>query len=114
MLTKEFAQAHLGNVAHKSRSDIPVIFFGTSEIAWIGVRDVIQWGDGMQQQLHHKGKKNKKFVIALEQVCTAHAPFHDNVQLARDKLWATFTWHMMPPALALAYAYFTCLHAVVR
>jgi hypothetical protein len=68
ILTKDFARAHLGGVAHKSRSDVPVIFFGTSEIAWVGVRDVVRWADGMQQQLHHKGKKNKKFVVALEQV----------------------------------------------
>jgi hypothetical protein len=73
ILTKDFARAHLGNVAHKSRSDVPVIFFGTSEIAWVGVRDVVRWGEGMQQQLHHKGKKNKKFVVALEQVCAAAA-----------------------------------------
>lgn len=68
MLTKEFARSHLGTVAHKSRTDVPVIFFGTSEIAWVGVRDVVRWSDAMQQQLHHKGKKNKKFVVALEQV----------------------------------------------
>jgi hypothetical protein len=55
-------------VTHKSKSDAPVIFFGTSEIAWIGAKDVANWDSGMAQSFHNKGRKNKKFVVALEQV----------------------------------------------
>eukprot|EP00878_Enallax_costatus_P012229 GHUV01012772.1.p1 GENE.GHUV01012772.1~~GHUV01012772.1.p1 ORF type:complete len:999 (+),score=387.95 GHUV01012772.1:221-3217(+) len=67
-LSKAAAKQHLGNVTHKSRSDVPVIFFGTSEIAWIGCKDVSNWEEGMRQSFHNKGRKNKKFVVALEQV----------------------------------------------
>lgn len=69
MLSKAAAKQHLGNVTHKSKSDVPVIFFGTSEIAWIGCKDVSNWEEGMRQSFHSKGRKNKKFVVALEQVC---------------------------------------------
>jgi hypothetical protein len=68
VLTKAAAKQLLGGVPHKSRTDSPVIFFGTSEVAWIGYKDVFCWEDGMHQQFHTKGRKNKKFVVALEQV----------------------------------------------
>lgn len=68
MLSKAAARQHLGSVTHKSKSDAPVIFFGTSEIAWIGAKDVASWDSGMAQSFHNKGRKNKKFVVALEQV----------------------------------------------
>jgi hypothetical protein len=61
-------------VTHKSKSDAPVIFFGTSEIAWIGAKDVASWDSGMAQSFHNKGRKNKKFVVALEQVRSLDAP----------------------------------------
>eukprot|EP00879_Flechtneria_rotunda_P017339 GHRR01018163.1.p1 GENE.GHRR01018163.1~~GHRR01018163.1.p1 ORF type:complete len:1141 (+),score=450.05 GHRR01018163.1:168-3590(+) len=68
VLSKAAAKQHLGNVTHKSKTDAPVIFFGTSEIAWIGGKDVASWEEGMQQSFQSKGRKNKKFVVALEQV----------------------------------------------
>jgi hypothetical protein len=55
-------------VSHKSSQDTPVIFFGTSEVGWIGQKDVTEWEAGMQQHFHIKGRKNKKFVTSLEQV----------------------------------------------
>jgi hypothetical protein len=58
----------LANVAHKNSNDAPVIFFGTSEIAWIGGKDISSWEDGMRQSFYNKGKKNRKFLAALEQV----------------------------------------------
>lgn len=39
ILSKAAARQHLGGVPHKSSQDTPVIFFGTSEIAWIGAKD---------------------------------------------------------------------------
>lgn len=68
VLSKAAARQHLGGITHKSKQDQPVIFFGTSEIAWIGLKDVTCWGVGMEQSFHNKGRKNKKFVVALEQV----------------------------------------------
>jgi hypothetical protein len=68
ILSKAAARQHLGGVPHKSSQDTPVIFFGTSEIAWIGAKDVTAWESGMGQSFCAKGRKNKKFVVALEQV----------------------------------------------
>jgi hypothetical protein len=34
----------------------------------MGGKDVLDWQRGMQQSLHQKGRKNKKFGAALEQV----------------------------------------------
>lgn len=68
ILSKAAARQHLGGVSHKSAQDTPVIFFGTSEVGWIGQKDVTDWDAGMQQQFHVKGRKNKKFVTSLEQV----------------------------------------------
>lgn len=79
ILSKAAARQHLGGVTHKSKSDAPVIFFGTSEIAWIGAKDVTCWETGMAQSFHNKGRKNKKFVVALEQVGTC--PAQQNVHL---------------------------------
>jgi hypothetical protein len=67
LLTRRAAKLLLGSVPHKP-GDAPVMFFSTREIAWIGERDLFRWGDGMAQQLHVKGRKNKKFATALEQV----------------------------------------------
>jgi hypothetical protein len=55
-------------VPHKNAADVPVFFFGTFEIAWVGARDAVPWGAGMGQQLHAKGRKNRRFVEALDQV----------------------------------------------
>ncbi|GBF90197.1 histone H3 Lys 36 methyltransferase [Raphidocelis subcapitata] len=67
VLSAEAAETHLGAVPHKN-ADTPVVFFGTSEIAWVGARDAVPWGDGMAAQLHAKGRKIKRFVDALNQV----------------------------------------------
>ena len=68
ILSKAAARIHLASIPHKSVSDAPVIFFGTAEIAWISEKDVSSWEHGMEQSFHSKGRKNKKFVVALEQV----------------------------------------------
>ncbi len=67
VLSKAAAKAHLSGVPHKARTDVPVIFFGTNEIAWLGAKDVFGWEAGMRAGFQVKGRKNKKFVVALEQ-----------------------------------------------
>lgn len=63
-----------------------MIFFGTSEVGWIGQKDVSDWDAGMQQHFHVKGRKNKKFVISLEQV-SLHVGRKGNCdQFALDKI----------------------------
>jgi hypothetical protein len=68
VLTKAVAAVHLGAVHRRSIADVPVMFFGTNEIAWVAPRDAVPWAEGMGQQLHAKGKKHKQFATALEQV----------------------------------------------
>ncbi len=65
---KDAARTFLGNVPHRCSTDVPVIFFGTSEIAWMAERDVASWEAGIGQNFHSKGRKNKKFMLAIEQV----------------------------------------------
>lgn len=54
---------------HK-KSDIPVMFFGTLEIAWIGQPDVVRFREGIQQGYLSKGK-HKSFQKACVQVRTS-------------------------------------------
>lgn len=70
VLSKAAARQHLANLSHRHVSDSPVIFFGTAEIAWIGLKDVVQWEKGMNMAFHTKGRKNRKFIAALDQVGT--------------------------------------------
>lgn len=47
-------------------NDVPVMFFGTNEIALIGKDDCFSWSDGVQKGLLSKGKQ-KGFIKAIEQ-----------------------------------------------
>jgi hypothetical protein len=88
VLSKQAAKQHLGNVTHKSKSDVPVIFFGTSEIAWVGAKDVASWEEGMRNSYHNKGRKNKKFIVALEQVgMPAPAGCSQGLQCSKWQFW---------------------------
>uniref|UniRef100_A0A383VK44 Histone-lysine N-methyltransferase n=1 Tax=Tetradesmus obliquus TaxID=3088 RepID=A0A383VK44_TETOB len=90
VLSKQAAKQHLGNVTHKSKSDVPVIFFGTSEIAWVGAKDVASWEEGMRNTYHTKGRKNKKFIVALEQV-------RDFLSVTGERV-SPHGWWCAPPA----------------
>lgn len=67
VLNEAAAQKKLGKVAHKKSFDVPVMFFGTLEIAWIGQSDILTFREGVQQGYLIKGK-HKNFIKACTQV----------------------------------------------
>lgn len=67
VLNEGAAQKKLGKVNHRKNLDVPVMFFGTLEIAWIGKADIVRFREGVQQGYHVKGK-HKSFVKAVGQV----------------------------------------------
>lgn len=60
------AQKRLGKIKH-SADAVPVMFFGTLEIAWIGQSDIVCFKDGVLQGFLVKGK-HKSFLKACGQV----------------------------------------------
>ena len=72
ILSDSTAQKKLGKVGHK-KGDVPVMFFGTLEIAWIGPPEVQPFKQGIQQGMHERGKL-KTFLKALTQVATPTSP----------------------------------------
>lgn len=46
---------------------VPIVFFGTLEIAWLAQSDVVFFRDGLEQGLWNKCK-NKSFYKAMVQV----------------------------------------------
>ena len=67
VLDQVAAQRKLGKVGHKKNFDVPVMFFGTLEIAWIGQGDIVRFRDGVHQGFLVKGK-HKSFLRACSQV----------------------------------------------
>ncbi|KAJ9527214.1 hypothetical protein QJQ45_025473 [Haematococcus lacustris] len=67
VLSDSAAQRKLGKVSHKKNADVPVMFFGTLEIAWIGQLDVVAFGEGITAGYLAKGKQ-KTFLKACAQV----------------------------------------------
>ena len=57
----------LGNVQHKKSFSVPVMFFGTLEIAWVSDADVVPLADGVAKGMAAKGKQTS-FQKALVQV----------------------------------------------
>jgi hypothetical protein len=67
VLSDTAARKKLGKVSHKRDLDVPVMFFGTLEIAWIGKADILDFASGIKKGFLAKGKQ-KNFHKALEQV----------------------------------------------
>mmetsp|Transcript_21384 Transcript_21384/g.64125 ORF Transcript_21384/g.64125 Transcript_21384/m.64125 type:complete len:1271 (-) Transcript_21384:161-3973(-) len=66
VLSEAAARKKLGKVSHKD-VDVPVMFFGTLEIAWIGRADVVTFSEGIQKGFLGRGK-HKTFLKAVAQV----------------------------------------------
>jgi hypothetical protein len=67
VLSDTAAQKKLSKVNHKKDIDVPVMFFGTLEIAWINKADIVPFTDGIHKGFLAKGKQ-KNFQRAVEQV----------------------------------------------
>lgn len=51
-----------------------VMFFGTSEVAWVPERNMRPWADMLDPGLLQKGLKRKAFAAAMDQV-SSHSLF---------------------------------------
>lgn len=84
MLTEGAAKKKLGGVKHTADA-VPVMFFGTLEVGWIGQADVVCFKDGMQKDFLVKGK-HKSFVRACGQVWGGLASSPSACTLSRPTL----------------------------
>ncbi len=64
----------MDGVHRPSQTSIPVMFFGTLEIAWISPNDLSSWADGIKAKMHTKPKGRKAFDNSLRQVCPCPWP----------------------------------------
>ena len=55
-----------------SKGMVPVMFFGTIEVAWVKSTELVPFKDGLDQGLHARNK-TKPFLLALTQVLGAWA-----------------------------------------
>jgi hypothetical protein len=67
-LSEKEAAARLANVRRNQEQVVPVMFFGTLEVAWMAKKDVVSWSEGIAANLHCKGKQRKIFIAAVEEV----------------------------------------------
>lgn len=65
------AEIRMDGVHRPSPTSLPVMFFGTLEIAWISPTETSKWQDGIKANMHTKPKGRKAFDIALQQVLVA-------------------------------------------
>jgi hypothetical protein len=57
----------LSSVPHSRENSVPVMFFGTQEVAWVKDTDCVDFPTGVQKGFHLK--KVPAIKLALEQVC---------------------------------------------
>ncbi len=65
------AEIRMDGVHRPSPTSLPVMFFGTLEIAWISPSETSRWQDGIKAKFHTKPKGRKAFDNALQQVLLA-------------------------------------------
>lgn len=67
VLSEAAANKRLGKVTHRKASGVPVMFFGTHELAWVGSQDITGFKQGIEAGYLTKGK-HKSFLKACSQV----------------------------------------------
>lgn len=68
VMTEKEADLRLEGVHRPSPLSVPVMFFGTLEIAWIAPNEIVSWADGVKAQYLKKNKNRRKFSISVQQV----------------------------------------------
>ncbi|BDA47993.1 probable histone-lysine N-methyltransferase, H3 lysine-36 and H4 lysine-20 specific isoform at N-terminal half [Coccomyxa sp. Obi] len=74
ILTEKEAAVRLENVFRPSPSSVPVMFFGTMEIAWMAPAEVVPWTDGVKANYLKKNKNRRHFLKSVEQAHEFLAP----------------------------------------
>ncbi|KAK9907625.1 hypothetical protein WJX75_007200 [Coccomyxa subellipsoidea] len=74
VLTEKEAAVRMEHVFRPSPLSVPVMFFGTLEIAWIAPVEVVSWADGVKAKYLKKNKTRRKFLKSVEEVHEFLAP----------------------------------------
>ncbi|CAL8463009.1 g2543 [Coccomyxa elongata] len=74
ILTEREAAIRLENVFRPSPLSVPVMFFGTMEIAWMAPAEIASWTDGVKANYLKKNKNRRHFLKSVEQAHEFLAP----------------------------------------
>jgi hypothetical protein len=69
-MSEKVAAERLERVRRPSPASLPVMFFGTLEIAWMSPAETMSWGDGVKAKLESKNKSRRHFTNSVQQVLT--------------------------------------------
>jgi hypothetical protein len=64
---KEAEKRLLGARVPKDQA-LPVMFFGTLEVAWVAVLETCSWREGTEKGYYQKGQGRKHFQVSVQQV----------------------------------------------
>ena len=78
IMSDKAAQPRLSHARRSSSKALPVMFFGTLEVAWLAEKDMCSWRQGLQDHLWDKGKKREAFVLAVQQVMLFRLPAYNS------------------------------------
>lgn len=68
VLPEKEVENRLGAIRKGKENHLPVMFFGTLEVAWVARADTCPWSEGVEKNLYSKGHGRRSFQIAVEQV----------------------------------------------
>ena len=69
-MTEKEAAVRMEHVFRPSPLSLPVMFFGTLEIAWMAPAEVVSWAEGVEANFLKKNKARRKFLKSVEEVCS--------------------------------------------
>lgn len=68
VLPEKEIEDRLGTNRKGKEHHLPVMFFGTLEVAWVTRADTCSWSEGVEKGLYSKGHGRRSFQTAVEQV----------------------------------------------
>lgn len=74
VMSEAAAAQRLKAVLRRGATAMPVMFFGTLEVAWVSGRDTVAWAEGVNRGLLNKCamRYRRAFDAGVEQVCGGH------------------------------------------
>ena len=74
VMSEAAAAQRLKAVLRRGATALPVMFFGTLEVAWVSGRDTVAWAEGVNRGLLNKCamRYRRAFDAGVEQVCGGH------------------------------------------
>ena len=76
-MSKAAAAQHLKDALRRGTHSMPVMFFGTLEVAWVSERDTVAWAEGVHMGLLTRCamRYRRAFNAGVQQVDTGHPMF---------------------------------------